>query len=50
MPGEHEQTIAARLKAANFYRIRPDWIRLVDNAKGFGYREELVLAQAASGQ
>lgn len=41
--GEHEETIAARLKAANFYRIRPDWIRLIDNAKGFGYREELVL-------
>lgn len=38
--GEHEETIAARLKAANFYRIRPDLVRLIDNARGFGYRVE----------
>ena len=38
--GEHEETIARRLKAANFYCLRPDTIRLIDNAKGFGYRVE----------
>ena len=40
--GEHEETIAGRLKAANFYCIRPDFIRVIDNAKGFGYREEFT--------
>lgn len=40
--GEHEETIAARLKAANFYRITPEMIRVIDNAQGFGYREEFA--------
>jgi hypothetical protein len=40
--GEHEETIAARLKAANFYKITPEMIRVIDNAQGFGYREEFV--------
>jgi len=38
--GEHEETIAARLKAANFYKITPEMIRVIDNEQGFGYREE----------
>jgi uncharacterized protein YhbP (UPF0306 family) len=38
--GEHEETIAKRLKAANFYKITPEIIRVIDNAKGFGSREE----------
>ena len=38
--GEHEETIAKRLKAANFYCIRPDMIRVIDNGQGFGYRVE----------
>ncbi len=41
--GEHEETIAKRLKAANFYCIKPDWIRFIDNAQGFGHREEFEL-------
>ncbi|MCP3999328.1 MAG: hypothetical protein GY727_00225 [Gammaproteobacteria bacterium] len=41
--GEHEETIAARLKAANFYKITPEMIRVIDNEKGFGYREEIKL-------
>ncbi len=40
--GEHEETIAARLKAANFYKIKPEMIRVIDNEKGFGYREEFA--------
>ena len=40
--GEHEETIAKRLKAANFYCIKPDFIRVIDNAQGFGYREEFT--------
>ena len=38
--GQHEETIAARLKAANFYKIEPEMIRVIDNEKGFGSREE----------
>jgi len=40
--GEHEETIARRLQAANFYRITPQMIRVIDNAQGFGHREEFV--------
>jgi uncharacterized protein YhbP (UPF0306 family) len=40
--GEHEETIAARLKAANFYCVRPDRIRVIDNQRGFGHREEFT--------
>jgi uncharacterized protein YhbP (UPF0306 family) len=38
--GEHEETIAKRLSAANFYKISPEMVRVIDNAKGFGYRVE----------
>jgi len=38
--GEHEETIAERLKAANFYKLTPEMIRVIDNEQGFGYREE----------
>ena len=40
--GDHEETIAKRLKAANFYKVTPDMIRVIDNKKGFGYREEFA--------
>lgn len=40
--GEHEATIVKRLKAANFYKITPELIRVIDNAKGFGYRYEFA--------
>jgi len=40
--GEQEETIATRLKAANFYKITPELIRVIDNAKGFGYRYEFA--------
>ena len=38
--GEHEETIARRLQAANFYKITPAMVRVIDNAQGFGYRVE----------
>jgi uncharacterized protein YhbP (UPF0306 family) len=40
--GQQEETIATRLKAANFYKLVPDMIRVIDNAKGFGYRYEFA--------
>ena len=41
--GESERIIADRLTGSPFYRIRPRWIRLIDNAKGFGFKRELEL-------
>lgn len=38
-----EQTIARRLEQADFWRITPHFIRLVDNRQGFGFRQELRL-------
>ena len=40
---KNEATIAERLKAANLYRLSPDWIRLIDNSKWFGYKFEVEL-------
>ena len=39
--GKNEETIAERLKAANMYRLKPDWVRLIDNSKWFGYKIEV---------
>jgi len=39
---EHEETIATRLKAANFYCVRPEMVRVIDNEKGFGHRVEFA--------
>jgi hypothetical protein len=36
-----EQTIVQRLKNADFWRITPKFIRLIDNARGFGFRIEI---------
>jgi uncharacterized protein YhbP (UPF0306 family) len=38
-----EETIAQRLKAANLYRLEPQWIRLIDNSQWFGYKQEFEL-------
>lgn len=40
-----EETIAQRLKAANMYRLKPRWIRLIDNSKWFGYKIEIDCSQ-----
>jgi len=40
---KNEETIGQRLKAANFYRLTPAWLRLIDNSRWFGYKEELRL-------
>ena len=39
-----ERKIADRLRAASLYRLRPSWIRWIDNRRGFGAREELDLS------
>lgn len=43
-PGDsNEETIAERLKAANLYCLAPQRIRLIDNSRWFGFKEELEL-------
>jgi uncharacterized protein len=34
------ETLAAPLARACYYRITPSWIRLIDNTRGFGHKEE----------
>lgn len=41
--GEQEKRIAKAFAASPFYRIRPSWIRFIDNGKAFGHREEFSL-------
>ena len=38
-----ETTIAGRLAAAGMYCLVPSLIRLIDNSRGFGFREEVRL-------
>ena len=40
---QDEENIAKRLWAADLYKLTPDWIRLIDNRLGFGYKAELHL-------
>ena len=30
---------------SSFYRISPEWIRLIDNSKGFGHKDEMIFRQ-----
>lgn len=40
---KNEETIATRLREARIYRLLPEWIRLIDNSRGFGFKEEITL-------
>lgn len=44
---ENEESIASRLRAANVYRLSPEWIRLIDNTRRFGHKEEIRLRSRA---
>lgn len=45
--GDQERLIAARMRAASLYRLAPERIRMIDNARGFGFKTELRLGGAA---
>lgn len=36
----HAGTLTAALARARYYRLTPTWIRLIDNTRGFGHKEE----------
>lgn len=38
-----EQAIAQRLRDTDFWCVTPNFIRLIDNRRGFGFKEELRL-------
>jgi uncharacterized protein YhbP (UPF0306 family) len=40
---DQDRAIGERLAATPFYALRPDWLRLIDNAQGFGFKQELSL-------
>ncbi len=35
--------LAVMLNLVTFYQIKPTWLRLIDNSRGFGHKEELTL-------
>ncbi len=39
---DHAFDIFALLSESHFYRISPKWIRLIDNSKGFGHKDEMI--------
>lgn len=40
--------LEAALKKAWLWRITPTWLRLIDNARGFGHKREIILATCTS--
>ncbi len=38
--------IFALLSESRFYRISPKWIRMIDNSKGFGHKDEMLFDSA----
>jgi hypothetical protein len=40
------ETLAGPLSSARYYKIVPGWIRLIDNSRGFGHKEEWRRAEA----
>jgi uncharacterized protein YhbP (UPF0306 family) len=35
-----EGPLAAALSTADYWEVEPDWLRVIDNAQGFGHKEE----------
>ena len=42
---EQEKLIAERLLSSDFYQLIPRTIRLIDNSRGFGFKQELRLVE-----
>jgi uncharacterized protein YhbP (UPF0306 family) len=36
---------AAELARSNLYRLRPRWARLIDNAQGFGHKDDMTFGE-----
>ena len=42
---DQEKLIAARLLSSDFYQLKPATIRLIDNSRGFGFKQEVRLPE-----
>jgi uncharacterized protein YhbP (UPF0306 family) len=40
---KQDRLIGERLAVTPFYQLRPDWVRLIDNTRRFGFKQELTL-------
>ena len=40
--------ILSIFRESSFYRISPEWIRLIDNSKAFGHKDEMLFGTAES--
>ncbi len=38
-----ERAIAKRLRETSFFRIVPEWVRIIDGSRGFGFTQEIDL-------
>jgi uncharacterized protein YhbP (UPF0306 family) len=38
-------SLSAAMAKVKFYKITPQWARLIDNTKGFGFKEEIELKE-----
>ena len=43
-PAAISAQVARKTSGIRFYKVSPHWVRFVDNSKGFGHHEELILA------
>lgn len=44
-----DKSLAAMVDRVTFYKISPTWLRLINNSRGFGHKEELELASSSGG-
>nr|WP_243639337.1 pyridoxamine 5'-phosphate oxidase family protein [Streptacidiphilus pinicola] len=45
----HDERLAAALAATDLWELRPSWLRLIDNGRGFGVKTEWSAGQAGRG-
>jgi len=44
---QQNRVLRVMLNTVTFYQITPTWIRLIDNSRGFGHKEEIKLSTRA---
>ncbi|WEB41133.1 pyridoxamine 5'-phosphate oxidase family protein [Streptomyces yunnanensis] len=44
-----DERLRAALERTALWELRPDWLRLIDNAQGFGHKEEWRVQRASEG-
>ena len=44
---QQNKLLLVMLNTVTFYQITPSWLRLIDNSRGFGHKEEIMLKSQA---